>query len=196
MARHDNICKHVHLPVQSGSDRVLLEMKRGHTRGEFLTLVDEIRSLVPEVSLTTDLMVGFPGESDADFAETLSLMREIRFDGAFLFRYSPRRGTYAFRRQPDDVPDSVKAGRLTAMIALQEDIARERYARWIGRDVQVLVEGVSRRDPARSRGKSDDFKTVILSAETAAPGRFAMVRIARATSHTLIAEGVSVAGDP
>jgi len=190
MARHRNICKHIHIPVQTGSNAQLTAMKRGHTREELLDRVDEIRSFLPDVSLTTDLMTGFPGETDEDFEMTLSLIRAVRFDGAFLFRYSPRPGTYAFRKQPDDVPDPIKAARLTAMIALQEAIARERYARWIGREVDVLVEGPSRRDLARSRGKSDDFKTVILPSAGAAPGRLIPVRIERATSHTLIAEGI------
>jgi tRNA-2-methylthio-N6-dimethylallyladenosine synthase len=190
MADHPNICKHIHIPVQSGSTRLLAEMKRGHTREEFLEWIGEIRARMPDVSLTTDLMTGFPGETDDDFEMTLSLMREVRFDGAFLFRYSPRPGTYAFRRQPDDIPDSLKGERLTAMIRLQEEIARDRYARWIGREVQVLVEGPSRRDPARSRGKSDDFKTVILPSTDAEPGKLKGVRIARATSHTLFAEGI------
>jgi tRNA-2-methylthio-N6-dimethylallyladenosine synthase len=191
MASHANICKHIHIPVQSGSNRVLKSMKRGYTREEFLGQVDVIRSVMPDISLTTDLMTGFPEESDADFNETLSLMREVRFDGAFLFRYSPRPGTFAFRRQPDLVPDHVKAERLTALIGLQEEIARERYARWIGRSVPVLVEGPSRRDVSRSRGKSDDFKTVIFCSDRSSPGTVEYLRIKQATSHTLIAEGVA-----
>lgn len=190
MARHPNICRHVHIPVQSGSTRLLGEMKRGHTREEFIGRIEEIRAKLPDVSLTTDLMTGFPGETDADFEMTLSLMEQVRFDGAFLFRYSPRPGTYAYRRQPDAVPDATKAARLTKMIALQEEIARERYARWIGRQVEVLVEGPSRRDPDQSRGKADDFKTVILPSRAAKPWSFVRVTIARASSHTLFAEGV------
>lgn len=195
MARHENLAEHIHLPVQSGSDAVLAAMKRGHTRREFLDLVSTIRSILPEAGITTDLLCGFPGETERDFAETLSLMEEVRFDGAFLFRYSPRPGTYAYRKQPDDVPDPIKAERLQEMIRLQEEISRERYARWIGREVEVLVEGPSRRDPSAARGKADDFKTVILPVDGAAPGALRRVRIARATSHTLIAEGVAAAED-
>ncbi len=193
MARHANLAGHIHLPVQSGSDRVLAAMRRGHTRREFLDLVATIRSRLPEAGLTTDLLCGFPGETQEDFAETLSLMAEVRFDGAFLFRYSPRPGTYAYRRQPDDVPESVKGERLRRMIDLQEEISRERYAYWIGREVDVLVEGPSRRDPAAARGKADDLKTVILPADGTRPGSIRRVRIAAATSHTLIAEGVGAA---
>ncbi len=191
MARRRNLCKHLHLPVQSGSDPVLAAMKRGHTRQDFADLVRRIRQVMPDASLTTDLLVGFPGETDGDFDATLSLMREVRFDSAFMFRYSPRPGTYAFRKQPDDVPDSVKARRLESVIALQEEVSTERYARWVGREVEVLIEGASRRDARCLRGKSDDFKTVILPAhEGWVVGRLRRVRIARATSHTLIAEGV------
>ncbi len=190
MASHPNLCKHIHLPVQSGSTRLLESMKRGHTRGEFLELVATVRGIIPEMALTTDLMTGFPGETREDFEETLSLMREVRFDGAFLFRYSPRPGTYAYRRQADDVPDPEKASRLEEMISLQEQISAERYAGWIGREVEVLPEGPARRDPTCLRGKSDDFKTVIFPADELPLGTLRRVKIARATSHTLIAHGV------
>jgi tRNA-2-methylthio-N6-dimethylallyladenosine synthase len=190
MASHPNLCKHIHLPVQSGSTRLLESMKRGHTREEFLELVAMLRGIVPGMALTTDLMTGFPGETREDFDSTLSLMREVRFDGAFLFRYSPRPGTHAYRRQPDDVPDPEKARRLEEMILLQEEISAERYARTIGDEVVVMVEGPSRRDPSCVRGKTDDFKTVILPADDSTLGALRRVRIARATSHTLIAEGV------
>jgi tRNA-2-methylthio-N6-dimethylallyladenosine synthase len=196
MARHGNLCKHLHIPVQSGSDRVLAEMRRGHTRSQFLDLVGGIRRVLPEVSLTTDLMVGFPGETEEEFEATLSLMREVRFDGAFMFRYSPRPGTHAFRRQRDDVVDAEKARRLEAVIELQESISAERYARWIDREVEVLIEGASRKDSSRLRGKTDDFKTVILPAHGGEEtGQLRRVRIARATSHTLVADGVDARTD-
>jgi len=190
MARHSNLCKHLHIPVQSGSNRILAEMKRGHTREEFLALVGLVRELLGEVSITTDLLAGFPSETAEEFEETLSLVRQVRFDGAFLFRYSARPGTYAYRKLADDVPDAEKTRRLRMMIDLQEEISGERYAQWIGRVVEVLVEGVSRRDPACVRGKADDFKTVVLPGGDADVGAVRSVRIARATSHTLIAEGV------
>ncbi len=190
MAAHQNLCKHVHLPLQSGSNRILDLMRRGHTREEFVALVQRIRSMLPGVSLTTDLIAGFPSETSDEFGETLSLMREIEFDAAFLFRYSPRPGTTAHRRLPDDVTDQEKGRRLEEMIALQEEISYRRYASWVGREASVLVEGRSRRDATVARGKSDDFKTVLLPAEGAPDGSLRRVRIARATSHTLIAEGV------
>ncbi|MBM3286718.1 MAG: tRNA (N6-isopentenyl adenosine(37)-C2)-methylthiotransferase MiaB [Candidatus Eisenbacteria bacterium] len=191
MARHANLCRHVHLPVQSGADRILAAMRRGHTRADYLALVGTIRAALPDVALTTDLMVGFPGETPAEFEETLSLMREVRFDSAFLFRYSPRPGTYAHRKLPDDVPDREKGRRLSEMIALQEEISAERYGRWVGREVDVMVEGPSRRNPGCVRGKADDFKTVVMpSLGDDRPGTVRRVRIARATTHTLIAEGI------
>lgn len=196
MAAHEKLCKHLHLPVQSGSTRLLEAMKRGHTREDFLRLVEEVRRVLPEAGLTTDLIAGFPSETESEFEETLSLMREVRFDSAFLFRYSPRPGTYAVRHQPDDVPDSVKAERLTRMIQLQEEISRERYARWVGRVVEVLVEGPSRRDPGVVRGKADDMKSVLLPAEGSPIGSLRRTRIARASSHTLFAEGVAAGADP
>jgi tRNA-2-methylthio-N6-dimethylallyladenosine synthase len=190
MARHRNLCKHLHIPVQSGSDRILGEMKRGHTREDFLALIGEVRELLDEVSITTDLLAGFPGETAGEFEMTCSLMQEVRFDGAFMFRYSPRPGTYAFKKLTDDVPEEEKARRLTAMIDLQEKISAERYARWIGREVEVLVEGVSRRDRTCVRGKTDDFKTVVLPGGQGDIGAMRTVRIARASAHTLVADGV------
>ncbi len=194
MAAHGNLCKHIHLPVQSGSDTILTAMKRGHSREEYLALVRTIREILPEASITTDLIAGFPGEAEREFEETLSLMREVRFDSAFLFRYSPRPGTFAWRRQPDDVPDTEKARRLEALIDLQEEISAERYARWIGTEVEVLVEGPARRDPDCVKGKTDDMKTVVLPAAGSPIGRLRRVPIARASSHTLIADGVRMRG--
>lgn len=194
MAERPVLCPHLHLPVQSGADRVLAEMKRGYSRDDFLRLVEMIRRYLPDVGLTTDLMVGFPGETEADFADTLSLMRSVAFDGAFLFRYSERPGTFAARKQPDDVEDAVKGERLARMIALQEEHAGERYARWVGREVEVQVEGPSRRDARRSVGKTPDFKKVVLPGLHAV-GEAVRVRVARSTSHSLLAEGVPVEGE-
>jgi tRNA-2-methylthio-N6-dimethylallyladenosine synthase len=194
MAERPVLCPHLHLPVQSGADRVLADMKRGYTRDDFLRLVESIRRHLPEAALTTDLMVGFPGETDDDFSDTLSLMRAVEFDAAFLFRYSERAGTLAARKYPDEVPDSVKGERLAQMIALQEEHARRRYARWVGREVEVLVEGPSRRDPARSVGKTPDFKKVVLPGSHEI-GEAVRVRVARSTSHSLLAEGVTIDGE-
>ena len=195
MADDPRLCPQIHLPLQSGSDRVLAEMKRGYTAGEFLDQVATIRRHLPEVGLSTDMIVGFPGESDGDFEETLRVVSAARFDSAFLFRYSPRSGTYAYRHQSDDVPLEVKAQRLERLIALQEEISAERYARWRGRMVEVLVDGRSRRNERHGVGKSPDGKTVIFPFG-ASIGELTRVRIERTSSHTLLAEGTEEeAGD-
>ena len=194
MAEEPRLCPQIHLPLQSGSDRVLETMKRGYTAGQFLEQVETIRRYLPEVGLSTDLIVGFSGESDQDFEETLRVVRAARFDSAFLFRYSPRSGTYAYRHQSDDVPLEVKAKRLERLIELQEEISSERYALWRGREVEVLVEGPSRRDPRHAVGKTPDGKTVIFPAG-ADTGSLHRIRISRSTSHTLLAEGVADAAD-
>jgi tRNA-2-methylthio-N6-dimethylallyladenosine synthase len=189
MAARPALCPHLHLPVQSGSDRVLTAMKRGYTQGEFLRLVEQIRRHLPEVGLTTDIMVGFPGETDQDFDQTVSLMREVEFDNAFLFRYSERSGTQAARRLADDVPDGTKAERLERVIALQEEISTRRYSRQIGREVEALVEGLSRRNPAHAVGKTPDFKRTVFPAGPPV-GTLHLVRVEQATSHSLLGAGV------
>jgi tRNA-2-methylthio-N6-dimethylallyladenosine synthase len=189
IAERPSLCPQIHLPVQSGSDRVLEAMKRGYTRAGYLGIVERLRRLVPEVGLTTDIITGFPGESGEDFEATLSLLEEVRFDSAFMFAYSPRSGTYAWSRQPDDVPDALKRERLERVIALQESISLERYRAMEGREVEVLVEGPSRRSSEHAMGRTPDGKTVILAAPATA-GSLVTARIARANSHTLLAEGV------
>ena len=196
LARHATICRHMHLPLQSGSDRVLTAMRRGYTRAEYLELVAAARDRLPDLAITTDLIVGFPGESDEDFEATLAVMRRVRFDQAFMFAYSPRAGTYAARRLSDDVAPERKRARLEAMIALQETHARERYAAWVGRTAVVLVEGPARAPAGHGYGRSDDFKDVVFAPAGAAvpePGELVTVRVGSATSHTL--KGMQVAGD-
>lgn len=193
IAERENLCPHIHLPVQSGSTRLLESMKRGHSREEYLELVEMIRRHLPDVGLTSDIIVGYPGETEEDFADTCSLVTASRFDSAFMFRYSPRSGTFAYRKLRDEeIDDAVSGERLQRLVALQESISLERYQRWVGRDVGVLIEGPSRRNPQHSMGKSDDGKTVILPGGDRA-GTLRSVRIARATSHTLIAEGIAEA---
>ncbi|MBK8231151.1 MAG: tRNA (N6-isopentenyl adenosine(37)-C2)-methylthiotransferase MiaB [Candidatus Eisenbacteria bacterium] len=190
MAELPQLCPQIHLPLQSGSDAVLSAMKRGYHAGEFLRQVEVIRRHLPEVGLSTDMIVGFPGETEADFEETLRVMAAIEFDSAFLFRYSPRSGTYAVRHQPDDVPLEVKAARLDRLIALQEEVSARRYALLREREVEVLVEGISRRNDAHAVGKTGCGKTVIFPAG-AEIGTLQRVRIVRTTSHTLLADGVT-----
>jgi tRNA-2-methylthio-N6-dimethylallyladenosine synthase len=187
MSQEPALCPHIHLPVQCGSDRILDAMKRGYTRSEFLRLVDEIRLLLPDASLTTDLIVGFPGETPGDFEETLSLMQDVRFDSAFMFKYSERPKTWAAKHQRDDVPEEEKNRRLREVIDLQESTSAEIYESRVGRTVEVLVEGPSRRDPAKLQGKTPDFKTVVFEPGGEAPvtGDLVRVQVQAATSHTL-----------
>ncbi len=185
MAAHDNIMEHLHLPVQSGADRVLAAMQRDYTAGDFLRLVDEMRTAMPEITLTTDLMVGFPGETEAEFAATLELVRTVQFESAFMFAYSERPGTGAARELPDTLSQAEKVERLQQLVDLQESIAAVRNRAWVGRQVEVLVEGPSRRDPGRWYGKTEQAKTVIFPAGDARAGELVQLRIDDSTSHTL-----------
>jgi tRNA-2-methylthio-N6-dimethylallyladenosine synthase len=186
MATHPKVCKHIHLPLQAGSNDVLKRMRRTYTVEEYLSVLDALRTQVSGVAVTTDIIVGFPGETDADFRETVAVMERVRYDGAFMFKYSPRKGTTADRKFPDDVPDDVKGGRLRDIIALQENISREVYRSRIGANVNVLVEGVSKRNAQQLYGKSDDFKTTVFPRENASVGDLVQVRIEDASAHTLL----------
>jgi tRNA-2-methylthio-N6-dimethylallyladenosine synthase len=183
MAECPAVMPQIHLPVQSGSDRVLARMAREYTAARYEALVDRLRERVPGIALSTDVIVGFPGEEDDDFAATEALLRRVRYDAAFLFRYSSRDGTRA-ARWPDDVPDADKARRLERLIALQETISAERNRALLGADVEVLVEGPARRPEGWSSGKTPHMKTVVFPGPTA-PGTLVRVRVGAATSHTL-----------
>jgi len=190
MASHDNICKHVHLPLQAGSDRILRLMRRGYTSEEFLELVDKLRDRMPEIGLSTDIIVGFPTETEEDFQATYEMMERIRFDFAFTFKYSPREGSIASKRFRDDVPEEVKSRRLTEIIDLQERISLEKNTALIGREVEVLVEGRSKKREGDLFGKTDDFRTTVFPDDGSPPGEMVRVIVKRVTSHTLIGEGV------
>lgn len=178
------VCEHIHLPAQSGSTRVLKAMRRTYDRPRYLDLVGRIREAVPDVALTTDLIVGFPGETDEDFQDTLSLVREVGYDGAYTFVYSPRPGTEAGERMDDDVPAEVKSERISALIDEVQDTARARLARHVGRVQEVLVEGPSRTDPARMSGRTRHNVTVNF-AGPAPEGALVEVAITGSTSTTL-----------
>jgi tRNA-2-methylthio-N6-dimethylallyladenosine synthase len=187
IADEPKICNYVHLPVQSGSDAVLARMRRGYTVDDYRTIVANLRRAMPDIALSTDILSGFSGETDADHAETLALMREIRFDSAFMFAYSERDLTFAAKKLPDDVPPDVKQRRLAEIVALQETISAEVFAAQVGRRERVLVHGPSKRDPAQLMGRTDGFKTVILPAGVGQIGELVDVTIARATMATLFA---------
>jgi tRNA-2-methylthio-N6-dimethylallyladenosine synthase len=181
-----SLCEHIHLPLQSGSSRVLKAMRRTYDRGRFLDRVALIREHVPDCAITTDVIVGFPGETDADFEQTLAVAEEVGFDSAFTFIFSPRRGTEAAALD-DDVPHEVKVQRLEQLVEVIQRRARERAQRFVGRELEVLVEGPSRHDPARLRGRTRHNKVVNFDG-LAAPGELVPVRIASATSQTLAGE--------
>lgn len=188
LAELPRVGRHLHLPVQSGSTRILKDMRRGYSAERFLELIARVRELLPDFALTTDIIVGYPGETEEDFEQTLALVRAVRFDGAFMFQYSERDGTLAARTRPDDVPDEVKTERLQRLIALQESISKARYAALVGSEVEVMVTGPSRRDPAQMIGRTSCFRTTILPQNDFAPGELVRARVVAATSHTLFGE--------
>ena len=185
IAEEPKIGKYVHLPVQSGADAVLARMRRGYTVAEYLAIVGRLRAAVPTIALSTDILSGFSGETDADHAATLDLMRAVRFDSAFMFAYSERDLTYAAKKLPDDVAPAVKQRRLTEIVALQDRISAEVFAAQVGRAARVLVHGPSKRNPAELAGRTDDWKTVILPAGVGEVGGFVDVTITRSTQATL-----------
>ena len=189
MATHDEICNYLHLPLQSGSEDVLERMKRRYTAAEFLKLVDDIRSAIPDIAMSTDVIVGFPGETEEDYQKTVEFLEQIRFDFAYLFKYSERDGTYAARKLEDDVDEDVKGRRLSSLIELQESISSEIFASHVGRTHRVMVIGESKRDASDLCGRTDDFKMTVFADpvdEKLQPGDFVDVRIDDATSHTLL----------
>ncbi len=188
MASRPNTCKHIHLPVQSGSSRILKLMNRRYTREDYLARVASIRSILPAASISTDLFCGFHSESAEDHQMTLSLMREVGFDSAFMFRYSERPGTYAAKHLPDDVPEKVKLARLAEMIGLQNELSAQSNQHEIGKTHTVLVDSWSKRSRERLSGRTEQNKTVVFDKGTAKIGDFVQVRIVNSTSATLLGE--------
>jgi tRNA-2-methylthio-N6-dimethylallyladenosine synthase len=182
-----SVCEHIHLPLQSGSSRILRAMRRTYDRERYLDRVALIRKHIPDAALTTDVIVGFPGETEADFEQTLAVVDEVGYDGAFTFLFSPRRGTEAGGFSEELVAHEVKVERLERLLELVQHRARERAQRFVGRTVEVLVEGTSRTDPDRLRGRTRHNKVVNFSG-LAAPGELARVEITAATSQTLSGE--------
>jgi tRNA-2-methylthio-N6-dimethylallyladenosine synthase len=189
MVECDAVCEHAHLPLQSGSTRILKAMRRTYSRERYLRLAREMRAAIPDLALTTDLIVGFPGETDEDFEETVTAVEEVGYDGAFTFVFSPRRGTEA-ATMPDQVPEDVKQERIERLIEVVQRVAESRNRERIGRVEEVLVEGPSRTDPAVLRGRTRRNTTVNFSG-SANPGDLVFVEIEGATSTTL--RGTAVA---
>ena len=191
IASHDNICRHIHLPVQSGSNRILQLMNRKYTREWYLDRVAAIRRIIPDCSITTDIFVGYHSETEEDHQLSLSLMREVGYDSAFMFKYSERPGTYASRHLPDDVPEDVKLQRLNEMIALQNELSAESYKKDIGKEFIILVEGVSKRSREQLFGRTGQNKVVVFDRGNHHIGDFVKVRITEASSATL--KGIEIA---
>jgi tRNA-2-methylthio-N6-dimethylallyladenosine synthase len=187
----DKVCEHLHVPAQSGSDAVLARMGRGYTRAEYLRMADRARELMPEVGLASDFMVGFPGETDEDFGDTLDLIRRVRFHQSFVFKYSPRPGTRA-ARWPDDVPDAVKRERNQGLLAAQEEADRERRSALVGRTVEVLAEGPSKSDPSRLSGRTRQNDIAVFAGVPDLAGTLCRVRVTGATPLTLFGEPVDI----
>lgn len=186
MAAHPNICRHIHLPLQSGSDEVLKRMRRGYTVGQFRSRVEAIHRILPDCAITTDMITGFCGETEADFRETLDLMRWVPFDSAFMFYYSERPGTYAAKCLDDDVPEEVKIDRLNRMIDLQRELSEASNRRQIGQEVEVLVEGFSKRSRSQLSGRTSQNKVVVFDKGTARIGDTVRCLIDDVTSATLL----------
>ncbi|HMW45678.1 MAG TPA: tRNA (N6-isopentenyl adenosine(37)-C2)-methylthiotransferase MiaB, partial [Solirubrobacterales bacterium] len=178
-----SLCEHIHLPLQSGSSSILKKMRRTYTRERYMDRVAMIREQVPDCAITTDIIVGFPGETEEDFAETLEVVEEVGYDGAFTFVYSPRRGTLAAEME-DQIAHPVKVERMERLVEAVQRRARERAQRFVGRNMEVLVEGPSRNDPTRIRGRSRHNKAVNFEG-TAEAGQMVEVEIGAATSQTL-----------
>ena len=186
MAGHDNICRHIHLPVQSGSSSVLKRMNRKYTREWYLDRITSINRILPGCSLSTDIIAGFCGETEEEHQETLSLMREVGFDFAYMFKYSERPGTKASRHMKDDVPDEVKTRRLNEIIALQNELSSVSKKADIGRILEVLVEGPAKKPIGAMMGRTSGNKVVVFQASDVRPGEYVQVKVTRATSATLI----------
>lgn len=190
MAKHHNICKYIHLPVQSGSTRILEAMNRQHTREEYIALVDKIYEIIPDISLSQDMIAGFPTETEEDHQDTLSLMEHCKYDFGFMFAYSERPGTLAARKMEDDIPETVKKRRLNEIIDLQQKMALERTKRFVGQVVEVLVEKDSKRSDKHWSGRNSQNTVVVFPKENYKPGDFVNVKITDCTTATLIGEAV------
>ena len=188
IAEEPNICKQIHLPVQSGSNRILELMNRKYTREWYLERVAAIRRIVPDCGLSTDVFVGYHSETEDDHEQTLSLMREVHFDSAFMFKYSERPGTYASKHLPDDVPEEVKLRRLNEVIQLQNDLSAQSNLRDVGKEFDVLVEGYSKRSRQQLCGRTEQGKMVVFDKGGHHPSEIVRVRITSSTAATLIGE--------
>ena len=190
IAAEPNVCHHIHLPVQSGSDSVLKRMNRKYTRQWYLDRVAAIRRIIPDCAISTDIFAGYCGETEEDHQQSLSLMRECRYDSAFMFKYSERPGTYASRHLPDDVDEEVKTRRLNELIALQNTLSAESNRSCVGQEYDILIEGVSKRSREQLFGRTGQNKVVIIDRNGHHIGETVRVRVTDSSSATL--KGVEI----
>ena len=191
IAEEPNLCRHIHFPAQSGSNRILKLMNRKYTREDYLQKIEAIRRIIPGCGITTDVFVGYHDETEEDFQQTLSLVREVGFDSAFMFKYSERPGTFAARHLPDDIPEEEKIRRLNELIALQTEISAQRNREDEGREFEVLVEGFSKRSREQLCGRNEQNKMVVFDKAGHHIGERVRVRITGSTSATLFGEAIS-----
>ncbi|GAB5399038.1 MAG: tRNA (N6-isopentenyl adenosine(37)-C2)-methylthiotransferase MiaB [Aureisphaera sp.] len=190
MAKYDNICNYIHLPVQSGSTRILKEMNRLHTREEYFELIDTVKRIIPDCAISQDMITGFPTETEEDHQDTLSLMEYVKYDFGFMFMYSERPGTMAARKMEDDVPEDVKKRRLTEIVDLQQKHSAYRTQEFVGKTVEVLIEKESRKSDAQWSGRTQQNTVAVFPKEHYKVGDFVMVKIEDCTSATLIGKAV------
>ena len=186
MAKHKNICKHIHLPIQSGNTDMLKRMNRAHTREEYLTLIDNVRKIIPECAISQDIIVGFCGETEEEHKDTLSLMEYVKYDFGFMFAYSERPGTLAAKKMPDDVPNDVKKRRLNEIIHLQLEHSAYRTNQFIGQTVEVLIEGTSKKSDAHWKGRNSQNCVIVFPKDNEKLGDTVHVLVEDCTSATLI----------
>lgn len=191
IANYGNVCNYIHLPVQSGSNAVLKNMKRGYTREWYLNRIDAIRRIIPDCSISTDMISGFCGETEQDHQQTLDLMKQVKYDYAYMFKYSVRPNTYAARNLPDDVEEEIKSRRLSEVIELQNELSQQSNTRDLGKTFEVLVEGTSKRDKNMLYGRNSQNKVVIFKGDSSLIGSFIDVKIKSSTQATLLGELIS-----
>ncbi len=196
IAKHPNLCRHIHLPLQSGSSRILKLMNRKYDREAYLDRIRAIREILPDCGLSTDVFCGFCTETPEDHRETLTLMEEVKFDMAFMFKYSERPGTYAHKHLPDDVPEEEKLSRLDEIIKLHNRLSHESNKRDIGKTFEVLVEGTSKKNKDELFGRSSQNKVIVFPARNFQKGDYVMVNVLRCTQTTLIGEAVEAPPKP
>lgn len=190
IAKYHNVCKYIHLPVQSGSTRILQEMNRQHTREEYMQLIDKVRSIIPDCSVSQDIITGFPTETEEDHKDTLSLMEYAQYDFGFMFAYSERPGTLAARKMADDIPEEVKMRRLQEVIDVQQRLALHRTQRFVGETVEVLIEKDSKKSDLHWSGRNSQNTTVVFPKGDYKAGDFVLVKVTDCTTSTLIGEAV------